>query len=163
MFSDAHTWVLVSFLLFAFVAFRYGKKAFLSKLDTQIDTIRDDIKSAESLRIEAQELLAQYQRKQRDATKEAEEIIAGAKSAAAMIRTESEKELQALMARKEVQLGERLKRMEETAKAEIQTYAAELAIKATAEIIHSKLDQAANDRLIDASIQAVSTQLKLGS
>ena len=160
MFADSHTWVLISFLLFLAIAFRFGKNTFLSKLDNRIDSIRNEIKTAESLRIEAQELLAQYQRKQRDAAKEAEDIIAAAKSAAAIIRSEAEKDLQDLLVRKEAQLGERLKRMEDSAKTEIQSYAAELAVKATTEIIQSKLDQAANDRLIDASIQAISAQLK---
>lgn len=160
MFADTHTWVLISFLLFAVMAFRFGKNKFLAKLDNRIDFIRDEIRTAESLRIEAQELLAQYQRKQRDAAKEAEDIVTAAKSAAALIRNETEKDLQDLLERKETQLAERLQRMEESAKAEIQAYAAELAVKATAEIIHSKLDQAANDRLIDASIKAVSAQMK---
>lgn len=160
MFADTHTWVLISFLLFAVMAFRFGKNKFLAKLDARIETIRDDIRNAESLRIEAQELLAQYQRKQRDAAKEAEDIVTAAKSAAALIRNQTEKDLQDLVTRKEAQLTERLQRMEDSAKAEIRTYAAELAVKATSEIIQSKLDQAANDRLIDASIRAVSAQLK---
>ncbi|MBI2233773.1 MAG: hypothetical protein HYU57_02000 [Micavibrio aeruginosavorus] len=159
-FQDTHSWVLISFLLFAAFAYRFGKGKFLAMLDRKIEAIRDDIKTAETLRIEAQELLAQYQRKQRDATREAEHIVATAKSAATMIRQEAEEELNDMIARKEAQLAERLKRMEETAKAEIQSYAAELAVKATAEIIASRLDQAANDRLVDASIKSVASQLK---
>ncbi len=160
MFADTHTWVLISFLLFAVMAFRFGKNKFLAKLDSRIDSIRDEIRTAESLRIEAQELLAQYQRKQRDAAKEAEDIVTAAKSAAALIQAQAEKDLEDMLARKETQLGERLQRMEETAKAEIRAYAAELAVKATSEIIQSKLDQAANDRLVDASIRAVASELK---
>jgi F-type H+-transporting ATPase subunit b len=64
-----------------------------------------------------------------------------------------------MMARKEVQLAERLKRMEEAAKAEIQAYAAELAVKATAEIIASHLDAATNSLLIDATIKSVPENL----
>lgn len=158
--QDAHVWVLISFLLFAAVAFRFGASKFTSMLDGKIEAIRDDIKTAENLRIEAQELLAQYQRKQRDAAKEADQIVSSARKAAEMIRKEADTELQETMARKEAQLSERLARMEESAKAEIQTYAAELAVKATREIIASRLDQAANDRLVDQSIKAIAGQLK---
>lgn len=158
--ADTHIWVLISFVLFAAIAFRFGKDKVLAKLDARIDAIRDEIKTAENLRIEAQELLAQYQRKQRDAAHEAEQIVSSAKAAADMIRKDAEKDLQDMMTRKEAQLAERLKRMEESARAEIRAYAAELAVKATAEIITSKLDQAANDRLIDASIKSVAGQLK---
>jgi F-type H+-transporting ATPase subunit b len=65
-----------------------------------------------------------------------------------------------MLIRKEEHLSQRLKRMEDGVKAEIQAYAAELAVKATAEIIASKLDHAANDRLIDQSIKSLAGQLK---
>lgn len=159
MFADTGVWVLISFLLFAVVAFRFGKAKFLAKLDNRIDAIRDEIQTAESLRIEAQELLAQYQRKQRDAAKEAEDIVATARAAAEMIRKDAAQELNEIIARKEAQLADRLARMEATAKAEIQSYAAELAVKATTEIITAKLDQAANDRLVDATVKSIPGQL----
>ena len=44
-------------------------------IDAKIDSIKNEIENAESIRVEAQELLAQYERKQRDADKEAEEIV----------------------------------------------------------------------------------------
>lgn len=160
LFSDTGFWVFLSFLLFAAAGYRFGWGRFMAKLDGKIEKIREDLSTAESLRIEAQELLAQYQRRQRDAAAEAEEIVASAKKAAEMIRKEAEEELSATLSRKEVQLAERLKRMEDSAKAEIRAYAAELAVKATEEIISSKLDQAANDRLVDASIKSVAGQLK---
>ena len=158
-FQDAHSWVLISFLLFAVGVFRFGKDKFLAKLDGRINVIREEIQTAESLRVEAQELLAQYQRKQRDAIKEAEQIVANARATADMIRKDAEKDLQDMMSRKEEQLAQRLKRMEDNTKAEIQAYAAELAVKATTEIITSRLDQAANDRLIDQSIKSLAGQL----
>ena len=158
--NDTNIWVLISFTLFAVLIYRLGKDKVIGMLDGKIERIRDEIKTAESLRIEAQELLAQYQRKQRDAAQEAEQIVTAARAAADIIRKDAETELNALIARKETQLAERLKRMEDSARAEMQAYAAELAVKATAEIIASRLDAAANDRLIDASIKSVAGQLK---
>ena len=160
LFEDTGFWVFLSFVLFAAVAYRLGGSRFMSKLDRRIEKIRDEISTAESLRVEAQELLAQYQRRQRDASTEAESIIASAKKAAEMIRKEAEEDLNTIVARKEANLAERLKRMEDAAKAEIRAYAAELAVKATEEIITSTLDQAANDRLVDASIKSIAGQVK---
>ena len=159
-FNDAHSWVLISFVLFAALGLKLGLGKFFAMLDGKIAAIRDDIQTAAKLRAEAEELLAKYQQKQADAAREAQQIVSTARASADMIHRDAETDLTALIARKEVQLAERLKRMEETAKAEIQAYAAELAVKATTEIITSKLDQAANDRLIAASIKAVSGQLK---
>lgn len=158
--QDTNIWVLISFLLFVGVMARFAFGHFLKMLDGKIEKIRHDIDNAESLRVEAQELLAQYQRKQRDAAHEAEQIVANARSAAEMIRKDAEGEIDAMIARKEAQLADRLQRMEDTARAEIQAYAAELAVKATTEIIAAQLDQTANDRLIDNAIRNVGTDLK---
>ena len=159
LFQEATFWVLLSFILFAVAALRFGKDKFLAKLDGRIAQIREEIQTAEFLRAEAQDLLSQYQTKQRDAAKEADQIVATAKQAADMINKQAQIDLDEMLARKEVQLAERLKRMEDAAKAEIQSYAAELAVKATAEIIAARLDAETNSRLVDATIKALPGQL----
>ena len=69
-FSESTNWVLISFVIFAIGFWKFGLKLLLGKLDGRIEDIRKEIETAESLRVEAQELLAQYQRKQRDAARE---------------------------------------------------------------------------------------------
>ncbi|MCM2344277.1 MAG: hypothetical protein NDJ24_06930 [Alphaproteobacteria bacterium] len=159
-FNEATNWVLISFAIFAIGFLKLGRGALLGKLDRRIEEIRKEIETAESLRIEAQELLAQYQRKQRDAAREAEAIISTAQKHAAEIQKQAEADLDEMVSRKETQLQDRLKRMEEKAVQEIKTYAAELSIKATAEIIAKQMDQATNDRLVEQSIKAISAQLR---
>ncbi len=158
--GEATNWVLISFVLFAIGFWKFGLKLLIGKLDGRIDEIRKEIETAESLRVEAQELLAQYQRKQRDAAREAETILAAAEKHAAEIQKQAESELNEMVARKEAQLKDRLKRMEDVAMQEIKAYAAELSVKATAEIIAKQMDQATNDRLIDQSIKSIASQLK---
>lgn len=158
--GEATNWVLISFVLFAVGFWKFGLKLLIGKLDGRIDDIRKEIETAESLRVEAQELLAQYQRKQRDAAREAETILAAAEKHAAEIQKQAESELNEMIARKEAQLKDRLKRMEDAAMQEIKAYAAELSVKATAEIIAKQMDQATNDRLIDQSIKSIASQLK---
>lgn len=158
--NEATNWVLISFVIFAIGFLKFGWGLLLGKLDRRIEEIRKEIDTAESLRIEAQELLAQYQRKQRDAASESEAIIATAQKHAAEIQRQAEADLDDMVARKEAQLQDRLKRMEEKAVQEIKTYAAELSIKATAEIIAKQMDQATNDRLVEQSIKAISAQLR---
>ncbi len=148
-------WVLISFVIFVYIAFRFGKTAFLAALDGRIEKIRQDIDTAESLRIEAKELLAQYQRKQRDADKEAKQIIETAKTHAEEIKKQAEKDLKELAKRREAQLQERLKRMEENAVNDIRAYAADLAIKATTETIAAQMNKKTNENLIDESIKAI--------
>ncbi len=149
---DASFWVALSFVLFAIILWKFGKQAVLSALDARIENIKDDIKTAENLRIEAQELLAQYQRKQRDAEKEAARILDEAKKGASEIKKEAEKELKETIKRKEQQLEERVARLKQNAVEEIQAYAADLAIKATTEIVMESLDKKSNERLVDEAI-----------
>ena len=157
---DAHTWVAVSFVVFFGILMKYGKGALLGMLDKRIQEIKDEIKNAEALRIEAQELLAQYQRKHRDAMQESKKIIDNAQKQAEKIREQAEADLSESMERREKQLKERLQRMEQSAINEIQKYAADLAIQATAEIIASKLDKTANDRLVDNAIRDVGSNIR---
>lgn len=157
---DASVWVAISFAIFAIGAFKVGRGRLIGMLDARIDAIRKEIESAESLRVESQELLAQYQRKQRDATKEAAEIIETAQKSAAEIKKKAEKDLDETIKRREQQLQERLERMEEAAIQEIRSTAASLAMAATTEIINNSLDKKTNDNLVDGSIKNIAKTLK---
>jgi len=89
--QDPTAWLAISFVIFMVILVKKGKGAFLSLLDSRIENIRTEIETAENLRVEAQELLAQYQRKHRDAVKESEQILADAeKRAADMIKSADE-------------------------------------------------------------------------
>lgn len=155
IFADEYTWLTISFLIFAFVVYKAGKGKILAMLDARIEAIRDELKTAENLRIEAQEMLAQYQRKHRDAVKDSERIIATAQKQADEIRRQAEKELDETIALRERQLAQRLDRLKQNAVDEIREYAANLAIAATAEIISEKLDKKANEKLVDQAIKDV--------
>lgn len=154
--QDPTVWLAVSFAIFAAVIWKFGKKAVLAALDARIAGIKKEIETAETLRVEAQELLAQYQRKQRDAEKESVRILEEAKKNAYNIKKAAEKDLKETIKRKEVQLEERLVRIKQEAIEEIQAYAADLAIKATREIIAENLDKKAGGKLIDDAIRDVS-------
>lgn len=153
--QDTNVWLMVSFLIFGFLVYKKGKGALLGALDHKIQTIKNDLENAENLRVEAQELLAQYQRKHRNALKESEEIVAEAQKRAEEIRLQAEQDLKDLIERREQQLQDRLARMEQSALDEIQAYAADLAIKATHEIISDKMDKKSHNALIDNTIDAL--------
>jgi F-type H+-transporting ATPase subunit b len=154
--QDTNVWVAVSFVLFVILVFRIAKDRILTVLDGRIEEIRKDIDTAESLRIEAQELLAQYQRKQRDAAKEAEYIVAQAREHANQLRSEAAVELNQSMKRREDQIHARLKMMEEKAISDIRAHAAELAVRATREIIIAEVNEKTNSQYIAKSIKSVS-------
>jgi len=157
--NDTNFWVLVSFVIFATFAWVKGKNAFVGKLDGRIAEIKKEIETAEDLRREAQSLLDQYKRKQQAAAQEAETIISNAQAHAEQIYNQAKKDIAMEMTRRENQLQDRLARMEETASAEIRAYAADLAIKATTEIIASQMDEKTSARLVDESLKTITGHL----
>lgn len=156
---DTGLWMAISFALFMFIAYKLGKKSVIGGLDGRIEEIKSEIETAERLRVEAQELLAQYQRKQRDAEKEADAMIQEAKKQAKQITKTAETDLAELMERREAQLAERLRRLEENAIADLQNHAAELAVAATTEMIVQTLDEKTNAKLNEETIKSLSKHL----
>ena len=156
---DEYFWLCISFLIFAGILWRFGMPAINAALDKRIAEIKEDLETAESLRVEAQEMLAQYQRKQKEALKDAEKIIANAKISAKQFQEKIEAEATENMVRKEQQLQERLKRMEENALQDIQSRAAQIAIAAVERIIAEKLDKKAHTKLVEQSIADIKVNI----
>ena len=157
--KDEYFWYTLSFLIFAGIIVKFGMPALNVMLDSRIAQIKKDLLEAENLRVEAQEMLAQYQRKHRDAVKEAETIIANAKENAEQYKKNVEEELNQVMKRREAQLEDRLLRMEQNAMNELQAYAADLAMNTAKEIIAEKLDKKVNSKLVDGSIEQLEANI----
>jgi F-type H+-transporting ATPase subunit b len=157
--EDSAVWLLISFLIFASLVYKFGKDALLGVIDARISHIKKEIQSAENLRIEAQELLAQYQRRHRDSIKEAEKIIATAEKHAEEIRKNEERNLKESIARREKQMVDHIAQMEIAAINQIRQQAANLAITATAQIIAERMDNKTGEKLIDQSISSTAKNL----
>tara|TARA_R110001592_G_scaffold16881_8_gene71545 strand:+ start:15650 stop:16138 length:489 start_codon:yes stop_codon:yes gene_type:complete len=157
--QDSHIWYLFSFVIFAGILFKFGVPAFNALLDGRIEQIKKDLEEAENLRVEAQEMLAQYQRKHRDAVQESEKILKTARESAHQFKEKAEADLDAVMKRREVQLEDRLERMKQNAINEIQAHAAELAMNATRQIIIEKLDKKTNAKLVEDAIVGIEANI----
>jgi F-type H+-transporting ATPase subunit b len=152
-------WVAISFVLFAIIAVKFAGKSVVGGLDKKIAEIKNEIDTAERLKKEAAEMLADIQVKQRDAEKTALDIIEQAKQSALLVQKQAEYELNETMTRREAQLTDRLQRLEEKAIADIQNHAADLALKATREIVEKTLDDKNNSKLVDQTISSVGKYL----
>lgn len=152
-------WVAISFVVFVLLAIKFAGKAVTGALDKKIAEIRSEIDTAERLKTEAQALLDDFQKKQQEAEKAAAQIIEQARASALAVQKAAEADLNETMARREAQLAERLKRIEEKAIADIQNHAADLAIKATREIVAKTLDEKTSGKMLDQAIASVSKYL----
>jgi F-type H+-transporting ATPase subunit b len=157
--QNTNFWVAVSFTVFVLGTIKFAGKKITGALDAKIASIKSEIETAEKLKADTEALLADYQAKQRDAEIEAQRIIEDAKSAALGIQQMAEADLAEAMTRREAQLTERLKMLEEQTIADIQNHAAELALQATREIVVNTMDQKSGDRLIDQAIASVAKHL----
>ena len=90
MLSNPELWILVAFLIVIGIAvWRKVPSMVTRSLDERADKIKAEIDEARRLREEAQQALELYRRKQRDALKEAEQIVAHARAEAERLGTQA--------------------------------------------------------------------------
>lgn len=158
-FSDPTFWVAVGFIIFVALVFRAGKKVLVGMLDSRADAIRDSLDQAAKLREEAQQLLAEYQRKQRDAVKDTEDLVARAREDAARISKEGAAKLEEAMQRREQMAMEKIAQAEADAVREVRTMSVEVAVSATRNLIAGRMDSQKAGALVDDAISDLSNKL----
>ncbi|RAU22952.1 F0F1 ATP synthase subunit B [Paramagnetospirillum kuznetsovii] len=158
-YTEAHFWVDVAFILVVALAFKPVSRAIAAALDARAAKIKARLDEAHKLREEAQEMLATYQRKQRDAMKEAEEIIAHAKAEAERLAQQAAKDLDASIKRREQMAMDRIAQAEAQAMKEVQNLAVDVAIGAAQKLIGESLSAAQTTSLVDTAIQALPGKL----
>src|SRR5271170_7448996 len=122
-FANPESWVAITWLIVVGLAARPVSRAIIKGLDARRDKIRDRLAEAERLRDEAQEALATYQKRQREALSEAEAIIAQAKAEAARLTRQAALDLDELVRRREQQAIERITQAEAEAMQEVRNKA----------------------------------------
>lgn len=134
--SDPTFWVFVALAIVIGIAVVMRVPALVAKmLDARADAIRTELEEARRLREEAQELLASYQRKQREAEAEAEGIVARAKKDAKALAATARTELTERIDRRTALAEARIAQAEAHAAAEVKALAADLAADAAAKLI----------------------------
>ncbi len=151
-YENPEFWVAIAFLLVVAFVFRPAVKAITGTLDARAATIRTQIEEARKLREDAQALLADYQRKQRDAMAEAEKIISQARADAARLKVEAEKDLENAISRRQQQALERIAQTEAQAIASVRNTAVDVALAAAEKLIQTSLDPAKKQALADKAI-----------
>ena len=159
MFSDPSFWVAIAFVCFVLLVFKPFSKFATSALDSRADKIKEELDEAERLRNEAQDLLAQYQRKQRDAAKEADEIIQHAKDEAERLDREGRARLNITLERREKLAFDRIQLAEQQAVDQVRNQAITIAISAAESVLSQNLSKDKADALVDGSIAELSDKL----
>jgi F-type H+-transporting ATPase subunit b len=160
VFYDPEFWVAVAAAIFIAVVWKPARKALIGGLDERAARIRGELDEARKLRDEAEQLLAQYQIKQREAEAEARAIVANAQEEAQRIAAQAARDLEQTLARRQVLAEERIAQAEAKARDEIRAAAIDVAVAVAREVIASELDDRRSAALLDAAITALPQRLR---
>ena len=159
MFSSPEFWVAVAFVILVGLVVWKGSKPILAALDARANRIRAQIEEARTLRAEAERALGEANRKMREATREAEGILAQARAEAERLRTQSAESLEASLKRREQNAIDKIAQAETRAVDEVRGRAVEVAVAATARLLGEQMGGAQGDKLVDEAIAEVGRKL----
>lgn len=157
---DATFWAFVALVIFlGIVAYVKVPATIGSNLDARADKIKNDLDEARRLREEAQELLADYQRKRKEAEKEASDILEAAKRDAKALEEDAEVKANEFVARRTALAEQKIGQAQAQAVAEVRASAVDIAVAAAGNILQSKVSGATADKLFKESIAEVKARL----
>ncbi len=157
---DATFFALVGLVIFLLLVVFLKVPGTVGKsLDARADRIRDELEEARRLREEAQSLLAEYQRKRKEAEKEATEIVAIAQREAHGLFEEARKKTEEYVARRNKLAEQKIAQAEVEAVNEVRASAVDIAIAAASRILADKVDTKTSSDLFKSSLTEVKSRL----
>jgi len=157
---DATFWALIGLIIFlGILAYVKVPAMMAGALDKRADQIRNELEEAKKLREEAQQLLAEYQRKRKEAEAEAQSILSAAEKEAAVLREEAKAKTEEYVTRRTAMAEQKIRQAETDAINEVRASAVDLAMVAAEKLIGSKVDSKASGELFKASLVELKTRL----
>jgi F-type H+-transporting ATPase subunit b len=158
--SNTNFVVLLAFLIFVGVLVYLKVPGLLArKLDERAEGIRADLEEARRLREEAQTLLAQYERQQKDVQAQADRIVKHARAEAEEAAAQAKEEIKASIARRLQAAEDQIAAAKARAIRDVRNQAIMVATAAARDVIASQMTDAEGDSLIDAGIKEVEAKL----
>ena len=160
IFHNAEFWVAVAFLLLIglFVYLKVPAQI-IQLLDERAAAIAKSLADAEKLRLEAEALLKDYQRRRVEAEKEAETIVEQARREAEAYSTEARNKLREMIERRSNSARQKIAQAEATALKDVRAAAAEMAVAMATRVLKDELEGEQGQRLIDRSIDDLRDKL----
>lgn len=150
----ATTIFLLAIYIYTPVARIVGKS-----LDDRTKLIEDELNQAMRLREEAQELLVSIQRKQRDASEEAESIIAEARNTADLMTSKAKSDLEAALNNRIEIAMEKIGQSEATALLDLRESIVDIAVNAARALIKDNMTKSHMSKMVDDTVTNISKKL----
>ena len=158
---DATFWVAVSFFLF-FGCLIYLKipQKINSSLTDQINKMKKELDEAEKLKVEAKNLLSDYEDKVDKSKKETQEIINRAKEESEKNILSKTKKFHELIELRKKNAEQKILQMKENALRDIKNTSVKIAIEAVEKLIKNSLDNKKLENLYNKSLQEAKISFK---
>lgn len=151
-YEEVEFWIGAAFVLTVCVLFKPAWSFISKALQSRIEKVISDIDNATKLRDDAQNLLADYQRRFINAEKEANEIIERSRLNINNLKNKELEKLKSTMENKENETQRRITAATEKAKNEINISASVASISLAQKAIEYYLDNTDKSKLIDDAI-----------
>lgn len=157
---DATIWAFIGLVIFlGIIAYLKVPGMIAKALDGRAEKISNQLEEARRLREEAQELLAEYQRKRTEAEKEAESIVDAAKREAANYAAEAKAKTDEFVNRRTAMAEQKIAQAETDAVNQVRASAVDVAIDAAQKLMGSKVTAAKADQLFKSSLADIKANL----
>ncbi|MDL2202895.1 F0F1 ATP synthase subunit B [Brucella intermedia] len=157
---DATFWALIGLIIFlAILAYLKVPGVVGRSLDERADRIKNELEEARTLREEAQQLLAEYHRKRKEAEKEASDIVASAEREAKALLEDAKRATEEYVARRNKLAEQKIATAEVDAINAVRASAVDLAVAAAGKIVAEKVDAKVAGNLFKDALSQVKTNL----
>ena len=161
MIIDATFWVAISFFIF-FGVLIYLKvpQKMNNLLGDQIKEIKKELNEAEKLKVEAKNLLSDYENKIDKSKKEVQEIINLAKKDSEKTILERTEKFHQTMESKKKNTEQKILQMKENALKDIKNISVKISMEAVEHLIKNSIDKSKLEKLYTKSLEQAKTELK---
>jgi F-type H+-transporting ATPase subunit b len=161
MIIDATFWVAVSFFIF-FAGLIYLKvpQKINNSLNNEINKMKNELAEAEMLKVEAKNLLSNYEGKIDKSKKEALEIVNLAKKNSEKIILENTSKFHQIMENKRKNSEQKIIQMKENAIKDIKNISAKISIETVEHLIKNSIDKNKLEKLYTNSLEQAKISLK---
>ena len=157
--TDPTFWVALGFIVLFVFIWKPLTKGISGGLDKRALDIKRTLDEARQLADEAQRILAENQKKNREAAREIDRMVERAREDAERIVADARAKLETSLARREQLAREKIALAEAEAARQVRDVAVEVAVATTRALIAARLDKTAGDRLIDSAIGEIPQRL----
>jgi len=161
MIIDSTFWVAVSFFIFVggLVYLKVPQKV-NNSISAQISKIKESLEEAEKLKVEAKNLLSDYENKIDKSKKEAQDIINIAKKDSEKNILDKTKKFHELLEERKKNAEQKIIQMKENALKDIKNISIKVSVEAVEHLIKNSIDKNKIEKIYSESLDQVKDSLK---